>query len=390
MFKKIKSVILISLIPLLLSGCWDRVEIEERGFVVGMAIDIPDKEKDRKHPRFEVTYQYVIPAGMGGPNQGAQGDPFKNITVADESLFEAGREAAKQISRTPYLVHMQVLIISEEVLKKENAIENILDFYIRDHELRRSIKILVARDGSAKEILEKKTKLEQLPSVYINSISENNFKTAKLLKPTIVGDVHEYLLEKNNYVLPAIKTSKVGVELEGAAVFKGDSNSFIGYLEEDEIIGLNFITSEVKGGAFNAEYKEGLIVYEIERADSKIDPIIKSDDNIEFNITIHTEGKIVQSYKPIDFFDQKEIEKIEKQLEEKVISTIQNTIDRTQKELKVDVLGLNRILEQKRFEAWKKVRKQWNRGEGTFPSSKIHVSANVIIRTTGAASNTSE
>lgn len=35
---------------LLLAGCWDEVNIEERGFVIGLALDLAD-EQSRKAPQ---------------------------------------------------------------------------------------------------------------------------------------------------------------------------------------------------------------------------------------------------------------------------------------------------------------------------------------------------
>jgi spore germination protein len=61
---------------LLLTGCWDRVEIEERGFVVGVGVDLLKKEEREEQlddkqtideTPFKLTYQFVEPRGLGFP-----------------------------------------------------------------------------------------------------------------------------------------------------------------------------------------------------------------------------------------------------------------------------------------------------------------------------------
>ncbi|MFE8700145.1 Ger(x)C family spore germination protein [Cytobacillus sp. FJAT-54145] len=375
-------------ILLLVTGCWDRVEIEERGFVVGMAIDLIENENKDGTDQYEVTFQYVIPAGFGYTQGGGAQEAFKNVTETGESLHEIGKELAIEVSRSPYYEHLQLVVISEDVAKSEGALENILDFLIRDHEMRRSTKVVISKGEPAIKILETEPKVEKLPTMYIDSILENHFKTAKLLMPTVVGDLHENLLQENNFVIPSIRTKDDLIKVDGGAVFKGLSNKLIGFIDENEVMGLNFIVSEVKGGTIKTNYKNSLVVYEIERADSKVEPIVKSEDNVEFTIKIKTEGKIVQSFKPVDFLNQKEIDQIEKALEKSLESTVKNTIERTQKEIKVDILGLNRILEHKRYDSWQKMKKHWDKGEGTFPTAKINIDTNVIIRTTGTSTKT--
>ena len=43
-----------------LAGCWDRIEIEERGFVVGTALDAAEDGQ------IKLTFQIVVPTQMKG------------------------------------------------------------------------------------------------------------------------------------------------------------------------------------------------------------------------------------------------------------------------------------------------------------------------------------
>ncbi|MGO4277101.1 hypothetical protein AB4Z22_45945, partial [Paenibacillus sp. TAF58] len=53
----------------LLTDCWDRIEIDQRGFVVGVAIDYANASKHK----FKGTYQIVVPSGLKQSSQGQSG-----------------------------------------------------------------------------------------------------------------------------------------------------------------------------------------------------------------------------------------------------------------------------------------------------------------------------
>jgi len=82
MNKRIVSLCLFVTFLTLVAGCWDQVQIEERGFVVGVTIDVPrssetEKKANQEAPdkpkgkqRFLMTHQIVIPGGLISGSQG--------------------------------------------------------------------------------------------------------------------------------------------------------------------------------------------------------------------------------------------------------------------------------------------------------------------------------
>lgn len=118
MGKKLRLYVSMLLSTILVSGCWDQVQIEERGFVVGVAVDAPRNEnaeeqaeqeapeKPKGKQRFLVTNQMVIPGGLvaGGQSTGQNttNEAYLNIVSEGDSLFEVSREFATRTSRTPF------------------------------------------------------------------------------------------------------------------------------------------------------------------------------------------------------------------------------------------------------------------------------------------------
>ena len=48
---------------LILSGCWDEVEIEQRGFIFGVALDLAE-EQSSSEENIELTSQFIIPQNL--------------------------------------------------------------------------------------------------------------------------------------------------------------------------------------------------------------------------------------------------------------------------------------------------------------------------------------
>ena len=120
---KNKRFMFLLLSPLLLAACWDKVEVEERGFVSGIAIDLansaskmdineqdqpreqdntqlqPDKIILNQHPdedygqnknsKFKLTQQLIVPSGLGqAQNSGGNTTPaFRNLSQTGDTII---------------------------------------------------------------------------------------------------------------------------------------------------------------------------------------------------------------------------------------------------------------------------------------------------------------
>lgn len=370
----------------LLTGCWDRVEVEERGFVIGTAVDVMKDQEEQKgdNTPFEITYQFVIPRGLAAPTQGQGGGSkaFMNLSMKGESAFEITRQMASKTSRTPYFEHQKVIVVSEDAARVPNAFGNILDLFIRDYEMRRQTKIFIAK-GKAKDFLSYESPNEKMPVMNLESISENARKRAGMLKPVIIGDIHSELLGNSSFVLPGMKKDDDGIEMEGAAIFHGHNNKLTGYLNEEETKGLNMLRGEVEAGSIKTTYKEKTVVFEITdlKSDTKVDYVGKED--ITFDISIQAEGNLIETFSSEDLTESKILHKLETRFEEKMKEVVGKTLKKIHEKEKVDVLNFDYLLRSKHFKEWQELKQDWDHGKNYFATSNINVNTNVVIRATG-------
>ncbi|WP_188455076.1 Ger(x)C family spore germination protein [Virgibacillus oceani] len=372
---------------LFLTGCWDQVDIEERGFIIGSAVDMMGKKENGEY-ELRLTNQFVIPSTLGAPTQGGgDSDAFTNISATGESMFAISREMAQLTSRSPYWEHLKIIIVSKEIAETKNLFAKIMDIFLRNPSMRRSIKVIVA-DEDAKNVLDVKPTNEKLPALYIESVMENSFKTASALEPVRVGQVHAYLLNQNSYVIPKITTSGEGIQYEGAAVFHGYDNKMVGMLDGEETKGLNLLTGNAKEGAINIELDDNILTYELEDVKSNLSIDTKDKNNIHISVKVKVEGSIAETFGTENIIKKKTLDEVEKQVKDELEKIINHTIKKAQTELNADIFGIGDMIKERHYDLWQQIKNEWDHGESYFAKSTFHVAVNAEVRATGSSDQT--
>ena len=96
--KRISYILILAL--LLLTGCWDMIEIEERGFIIGASIDLKEKISENRYV-VEITDQLAISSAFG-PSQGGAGsdsEAYINLTASGENIMSKCSLFLKKSSR---------------------------------------------------------------------------------------------------------------------------------------------------------------------------------------------------------------------------------------------------------------------------------------------------
>lgn len=363
------------------SGCAEQLEIEERGFIVGVAFDLA-KEKG-SNPIMKGTYQMVLPRKLTPQGAQAGGKNYINVSANADNVFAQLRIIAKKMSRILFFPHIQVLIFSEDVLKKPYVLENTLDVFFRDHEMRRNIRIFVSKD-KAEKVLDQNAEPENLPAKYIDMIAEHASKNTQMVEAVRIGDVQEKITATRSFVLPILSLTRQSVEMEGAALFRGKDNKMIGKLSGDQTLGLNYIIGEKVGGFFTVRKNEKLVTYEVHKLRRKIDVDAKKATHPKFTVDITIDGTLAEIH--FSGHDKARGEKaLQKYIASEMEKKIKSTIKIVQKKYKVDVLGLGQEYTRKEYKKWKKVEKNWDQGENYFSQCEINVHVRTNIQHSGSS-----
>jgi len=359
------------------AGCWDRVEIESRGFVIGTAIDAADRSD------YLLTYQFVVPSSSQSKSQGTDqgGKSYQNVSAEGRTLFQATRKMSALTSRAPYLEHNKIIILSEK-LAREGKIEEVLDLFIRDPEMRRAAKVMVAV-GDARKMLDVIPPIEKLPVQYINSTSENPDKSESITPPTNIGNVHRFLLEEHSYALPTVSKTDNEVSLSGAAVFNRD-NKLRGFLNAEQTSGRNFFSGTIKAAALEIKLDGKPIVFELKRARRKITADVSDKERPAFKVDVTVEGNVGESYSQADLMSEAVQDSIEKSVEKKIESIMKDVLVKVQRDYRSDILGLGDYLNENHYAVWQSIKNDWDENKHLFSQCRVNVRVNAKIRIIGS------
>lgn len=187
--------LLLTIAAPLLSGCWDQVEIEDRALVLGLSIDKIPADDTQKEDRvthihdnslptemISVTAQIAVPGrvplgpGTGGSAGEGKTSPVWVVSVRGISLDDAMNNLQQQIADPRYLVHLRIIIISEEIAR--GSLAELNDYLRRNPEIRRRTWLLVS-EGRASAFMDVNPPLQRVPTLYILSMMEKSVSSGK-------------------------------------------------------------------------------------------------------------------------------------------------------------------------------------------------------------------
>lgn len=306
--------------------------------------------------------------------------PYLNVSETGDSLFELLREFSTRMERPVIGHHLKVIIINEQ-LSRKMSMNNLLDFNLRDNDIRPNCLVFMS-SGLTKKALEAKGN-SVIPSFRIFGMVGNTYRTFKILPPMSLIKVEAKMNAKASYMLQNILAVDGEVKFSGAAVIKGATQKFVGRLNEEELLGVSWIIGKGKGGVVKAydEKTKQIVAYEIKSMKSKIHSQLKGDQ-ISFNVQIESDGRLSEEWvNQGQTMDAGFIKSVEEAAEKEVKRTIKLGLNKIQKEYKTDVAGFGKRFSIEHPKQWKKVKDDWDE---LFSEADIRYDVKLKITEMGA------
>lgn len=385
-----KHIFVLLILCFLLTGCWDRRELNDLS--ISLAIGI-DKIEDY----YQVSAQVVVPSevSMKGSMGGTTTTPF---TEKGETIYEAIRKMTKDSPRKIYPGHLRMLVIGEE-LAKEGIAES-FGLLSRDWEIRSDFYVIVAKDITAREILNVTTDIESIPAnKMFNSLQTSENAWAGTDGVALKELIANLVTEGKEPVLTGIQligNEEIGSSIENItkispsarlryaniAVFKRDK--LIGWLSEDESIGYREITSPIKSTVTPISCPDGgKTTIEVMQFQSELKGNI-NQGKPEVNITIQAKGNVGEVDCKIDLTKPGVMEELEVIYENKLTENINKTIETVQKKYQADIFGFGEAIHRSNPKEWKKIKENWDE---EFSNLKVNVKVEMELRFTGTTNN---
>jgi spore germination protein KC len=363
---KNRFIIFVVLILLLvaLTGCWNKREINTLAVVQAIGID------QMENGEISVTFQILKPSAAKAPAGGGEGGGGEKavcvLTSTGETLFEAFRNATKESGRKLFIPFNKIIVIGEDAAR--SGIGELTEFLDRDHECRCLAYILIAK-GKAKDIIEASNEQEKIPAKGIENLLKATFATSQIPEMNL-HDLHKILSSKTaSPFAPGIKTInkltedkvKTFTKLEDTAIFKADK--LIGWADKKETRGFLWILGKVKSGIIivnSPQEEEKKVSLEIISSSTEIEPEIK-DGKLFITIKIKEEGNIgEQMSENVDLTKPETFKELEKRQAAAIESEINAALTRIQKEWGVDLFNFGQEFHRKFPDEWKQLEKNWD------------------------------
>lgn len=368
---------ILTLICVLLAGCWDYIEIETLEFVFGLGVD-------RVTPEYIVILEMVKTSGGG---QQAQVEP-KVLSTSSGSVSSGGAALSNVAGLRAFWPHAYVFLMSEQVARE--GILDAVEYIARSRQVRGTVWVFVTKDCTVEEVFKSKPPVANSVSEHLNAISLMQENISGFI-PLQVWELNQDLTKEGiSPVLPTIRLVHERGELvpvvEGTAVLKGDR--MVGWLDGHESDILCLLKGVFERGFFviNTEVGEHgrfPITYEIVGNQVDIKPLVKDGRpaaaiKLTMQFGVEEVGRA-----PINFRDMQQTDSVEAQLATHFKDRIRELLHKVQVEFNADVLGIGQLFRRKQPEAWRHFGSDW---DVYFPDLPVELEVRCQVVLTGLSS----
>jgi spore germination protein KC len=361
-----------------LSGCWDRREVNDIAIVSGTAMD-------KAGGKYRAAVQFPLAGQLGGPGGGGGGTSGQKSWYVDsgtgETIREANGQLQRSMSRQLYFAHRRVLIIGEELARE--GISPILDITMRTAQNRMSAFFVLSK-GEAIDVMNADAVMEQQPSEMIRELTVNSMKS-----PQTIRHVTDIMLSDGiDLAVPYLITeknragdkgeSKATITVEGLAVFKKDK--LAGFMKGDAAKGALWAMNQARRPIVTvpAPMGEGSITVLFPENQVEYKPVI-SGEKVTMNLTIRAVGFIFENgsnYKS----SSDNMSALRQALSAKIKGNVEKSIKQLQ-EYGSDACGFGDKIFHDNPGHWKQLKERW---QETYPTVKTVVKVELQLEHSGA------
>lgn len=383
--------ILFICIIFLLSGCWNKRELNELAIVTAVGIDKTDE-------LLEVSVQIVNPSQVASNKAISNQAPVFTYHAKGKTLLEAIRKLTTLTPRKPYYAHAQVIIIGEKLA--EEGMNSVFDLFQRDAEGRNDIHVIIAHQATAQEVLSILTPLEDIPaSKIIKSLKDSEDMWGATESVTLDHLVNDLTSTDHSAILPSIKIygnadkgkyssnveqtdSPAQLQYNGLAILK--NYRLIGFLSEEESRDYNLLNNNINSTFETISCPEqGKLATKILHASTKITGhILNNRPSIRIQLDI--EQNIAEISCHLDVTKSETIDALNQETSKVIRERLVRTLHTIQKTYRADLLKFDKVLYRKDYKAWHRIKKDW---ATIYP--EIAVDLDVSVKTKGFGTATS-
>ncbi len=380
---------------LLTAGCWDRVEIQERVFVLAVAVDVAEAGADKQpgrarmegyaHPapadRYRVTFQLIRFGGAkaGEEKAGGAGQTYV-VTGRGPAIFAALRDALGESSKALWFENLQAVIFSQAAIERY-GFPPLFDFFRRDAEMRWRAQVYIT-PGEAGKLLLIKPPTGEPGGIYLANVARRQKKDPHL--PTDRTDVSfasQVLDAGADLMFPVVEPAGDTMKIKGAAIFKGER--FLGYVDEYTVKGTRIVRATEKSALITfdcPDHPGSAVTFELFRHETILEPYVEGD-RVRFTLDIAMRGNLgeVQCGHLHNTMDPDYQIEVQKMIAAEVKRNAEYAVAVGQR-LGWEMFYFRRSLQAYKPKDWARIKDRWDE---IYPTVQVEVKVRVSIINVG-------
>ena len=339
----------------LLPGFRDKAEITGKVVVTAIGVD-PTGDGADMSQGYTVSVQAIETMKTSGSLTEQEDNATQVYTVEGRSIAGAIQAFATQTGRGTYILHNRVVALGMEAAKSM-PLPQLLDFFMRDHESRPTVNMVICR-GKAEDLIRAPSPSYAIPAEQLANLLTEGEKRGECARASLL-DVERALSGMADAVIPIVRVEGEGEEatavLDGAALFR--DGVWAGELDASAIRGYLFIRDRLDNCLYVLDTDEGQVTVEINAADIRITPT-RTGQTVRYSLRAECGAEIREEYGNFPL-DTVRLQDIQQRLERIVEADMRAAVERSVNVYGCDILALGRLTMQRLPSVIRGFEKEW-------------------------------
>ncbi len=338
---------------LTLPGCWDRREIGKIAIVMGFGIDKGEKE-DEIDITAQIANTNTIATSEKSGGGGGEKKPYLNLSSRGEYVFPSIRASVTKSGARLYMAHNYVVLFGEDIARR--GVGNYMDFFLRDHELRLDMHLLVAR-GRAEDVLDVDAGFQSIPALHINDLIRAQQQLSTGMTVTILDFMNRLAENRSAPLLPMIEIDSARgndvLRMTGTAVF--DKDKMVGTLSETETRGFLWCADAVGQAVVVAHPGNDSVGIEVTHASGSIAADCAENGEVTMVLRVRAEGSLGSQRGNENYTEKEYTDELLRAFAAEIEGEIRACLDKA-KLLKRDIFGFSDVLYRHHPARWEEMK----------------------------------
>ena len=328
-FGKLPLMFVVCSLAFLMSGCWDRTEINDVAFVLATALDKEENGMIRD------SMLIPLPGQMGGPSGGGGGTSGNKSYYIDSEVAPTFREARSKLqsrmSREIFMGHRRVIVVGERLAR--DGISEVLEFHNRERDSRMNAYIVVAKgDGNA--LLKARPTLERFSAESIRELlQKTGIMPVSIKKVTVTmgapgsDPIIVYMGTRRS---ENENEQSNEIEVLGYAQFKKDR--MVGVFQKETAAGIAWLNNHFVSHITSVKLDSGQrVAIDIFLGKTRIKSEVR-DGRAHFNIHVTARARTLESMPALDFRDPEIDRRLNAAIADYMRKALEATVSQMKKE----------------------------------------------------------